>query len=148
MFRVINILDILAFRYKAGLLQSAPVFHGFTKSEIKKAVLLSEVQHLKSGEQLIKQGESGNSMYIVLGGKLDVCRDSTSIARLKPGNVVGEMAYFSKGNRTVDVFADGDVSLVIFNEKAQRYSMRFHKKTYLKLMRNAIAIILKRLNAG
>ena len=145
-FRVINSLDILAFRYNSELLQSAPIFKGFTKSQIKKAVLLSEVRHLQSGEQLIKQGEPGNSMYLVLEGELDVCRDSVSIARLKPGNVVGEMGYFSDVKRTADVFSDGDVSLVVFNEKAQRHSMRFHRKMYLKLIRNALTIVLKRLS--
>ena len=145
-FRIISLLDLVVFRYNTDVLKSAPIFKNMSTSQIKKAVLLSQVVHLTPGEQLIKQGEPGDSMYIVLDGELDICRDSKNIAKLKPGNVVGEMAYFSEENRTADVFADGDVSLVVFNEKAQRHSMRFQKKMYLRLMRNAITIILKRLN--
>jgi len=145
-YRIISLLDIAAFKYNADVIRSAPIFDGMSKSEIKKSVLLSRIKHINKGDQIIKQGAVEKSMYLILEGDVEVRKDSKVIAELHPGNIVGEMAYFSNEKRTADVFAKNDCSVVCFDDKGLSHSMKFHKKLYMKMNRNAIAIIIKRLS--
>ena len=145
-YRIISLLDIVAFKYNADVIRSAPIFQGMSKSEIKKSILLSQIKHIKKGDQIIKQGAVEKSMYLILEGDVEVRKDSKVVAELHPGNIVGEMAYFSNEKRTADVYAKNDCAVVCFDDKNLSHSMKFHKKLFMKMNRNAIALIIKRLS--
>ncbi len=70
---------------------------------------------LASGEVLFHQGESGESLYLILSGRLRVLlssEDELSIVReLGQGEVVGEMALLSREPRSATVVATRDTQL-------------------------------------
>jgi len=55
----------------------------------------------KKGEQIIKQGDYGISIYIVLNGFVEVFRESEGadvvLGTLGPGDIFGEMIFLNKG---------------------------------------------------
>lgn len=55
----------------------------------------------KKGEQIIKQGDYGVSIYIILNGYVEVFRESDEtqvvLATLGPGDIFGEMIFLTKG---------------------------------------------------
>ena len=57
------------------------------------------LKYLK-GEQIIKQGDYGISIYKILSGKVQIFRKSEGVevplATLGPGAIIGEMAFLSK----------------------------------------------------
>jgi len=57
------------------------------------------LQYLK-GEQIIKQGDYGISIYKILSGKVQVFRKSEGVevplATFGAGGIIGEMAFLSK----------------------------------------------------
>lgn len=76
-----------------------------------------ETVALGAGETLFRQGEAGDSMYIVQSGVLEVrARDEDGqvrvLDRLDAGEAVGEMALMSGRPRTADVVALVDTELV------------------------------------
>jgi len=64
---------------------------------------------LQPGETLIWQGEPGSDMYILTVGALEVLAErgseSTRLARVTPGEVVGELAFLTREPRTATVRA-------------------------------------------
>ena len=53
----------------------------------------------EEGEVLLKEGDLGEFVYLILNGRVDVCKDyfgdsSKAIATLGRGNVVGELSLF------------------------------------------------------
>ena len=64
---------------------------------------------LDSGQCLYTQGEPGNSMHILVSGRLRVSQRSTSgivpLSTLMAGECVGEIALLSEQNRTASVHA-------------------------------------------
>jgi len=70
---------------------------------------------LKAGERLISQGEKGNRFYIIQRGSCTVSveknGDPQPICRLKPGDLVGEMAILTGERRTAQVDAATDMAL-------------------------------------
>ena len=68
-----------------------------------------------TGSELIRQGEMGDCMYVILHGRVRVERvhpeisDPIVLARLGPGDVVGEMGLLDGSPRSATVVALDDV---------------------------------------
>ncbi len=75
----------------------------------------------KDGEDIIKQGESGNCMYIIQSGEIEVIRDNNGkevrLALRKEGDFFGEMALFSKELRSATIRALGDTRILTVDRK-------------------------------
>ena len=50
------------------------------------------VETVREGATLVKQGDAGSDMYVLLDGVLSVEVDGTSVAQVGPGAVLGERA--------------------------------------------------------
>jgi hypothetical protein len=59
-----------------------------------------EVRRLPSGSLLTRQGETGNDLYLLLDGVLEVEVDGRVVAEVAPGAVLGERALLEGGSRT------------------------------------------------
>jgi CRP-like cAMP-binding protein/small-conductance mechanosensitive channel len=69
------------------------------------------------GEQLIRQGEQADSMFLVSEGALEVKvqgkdGNAVTVATLWPGDCVGEMSLLTGAPRSADVYAKADAVLV------------------------------------
>jgi CRP-like cAMP-binding protein len=75
----------------------------------------------KDGEVIIKQGESGNSMFVIQSGEVEVLRDNdgtqVQLAVRKNGDFFGEMALFSKELRSATVRALGNARVLTIDRK-------------------------------
>lgn len=84
-----------------------------TSSVVKK----SGPRSLSPGEILFNEGDSANSMYIVQKGQLRLFipkgKGFVEIAVLRPGEVLGEMAYFDPESKTRSVSAAAITSVEI-----------------------------------
>jgi eukaryotic-like serine/threonine-protein kinase len=87
-----------------------------TPDQFKK-LLLSAMTPLRitAGQRLINQGEQGDRLYVIQGGSclVSLQRDGRShpISRLKPGDIVGEVAVVTGECRRADVDAETDMIL-------------------------------------
>jgi hypothetical protein len=70
---------------------SAQLMHGAVKPAI---------QRLPAGQVLVRQGEPGAKIYLVLDGVVRVERDGEWLAEYGPGALLGERAHLEGGTRT------------------------------------------------
>jgi hypothetical protein len=56
-------------------------------------------RRLELGETLVRQGEPGRDMFMLLDGLLDVEVDGETVARVGAGSVLGELAVLGDGRR-------------------------------------------------
>jgi CRP/FNR family transcriptional regulator len=75
----------------------------------------------KDGEVIIKQGDSGNCMYVIQSGTVEVIRDNNGkevrLALRKEGDFFGEMALFSREVRSATIRALGDAKILTVDRK-------------------------------
>jgi signal transduction histidine kinase len=73
---------------------------------------MGEPVSLRAGEILIKQGDLGDSAYVVIKGEFEIQKQAgQSLIKIdirNPGDVVGEMALLSQGPRNATVIAKTD----------------------------------------
>jgi small-conductance mechanosensitive channel len=67
-----------------------------------------------SGETVVRQGEDGQSMFVVLSGSVSVVLEPSreEIARIQPGGYFGEMSLLTGEPRSATVLAVGDLVAV------------------------------------
>lgn len=64
-----------------------------------------KVSHLKAGDALVRQGEPGSDLYLVLDGVIRAERDGEQLAEYGPGSLHGERAHLEGGIRTSTLLA-------------------------------------------
>jgi hypothetical protein len=75
---------------------SVQLMHGGAKPRI---------QRLAAGDVLVRQGEPGADIYLVLDGVIRVERDGERLAEYGPGAMLGERAHLDGGARTATLVA-------------------------------------------
>jgi hypothetical protein len=64
-----------------------------------------ERRELDQGEALVRQGEEGRELFLLLDGLLDVEVDGDEVAEIGPGALLGERALLEGGKRTATLWA-------------------------------------------
>jgi CRP-like cAMP-binding protein len=81
------------------------------------------------GEEIVRQGNTGESMYVVQSGRVEVVQETEGgerqhLAFLEAGNFFGEMSVFEREVRSATVRAVGEARV-----------MKIDKKTLLRRIR-------------
>ncbi len=103
-----------------------------------------DIRTFRNGEIVVRQGEQGDCMYVILSGTVGIFREYGSeleykIAELGPGDFMGEMELIEKGGRS----ATG----VVLSESAELE--RITEENYLDFFENnpvQVYLIMKQLS--
>jgi CRP/FNR family cyclic AMP-dependent transcriptional regulator len=76
----------------------------------------------RDGEEIIRQGNTGESMYVVQSGRVEVVQAKADggeqhLAYLEAGNFFGEMSVFEKEVRSATVRAAGEARVLKIDKK-------------------------------
>jgi len=95
------------------------------------ARVLSTEGHLSydSGDTILREGQVGVLMYVVLKGKVAIRAAGTPLETVGPGGIFGEMALVDRAPRLASAVAEGNVKLLAINRTAflnlVKHSRRF-----------------------
>ncbi len=103
------------------------------------------VRFLKPGDVLMQRGDADRELYILAEGELQVTVDSTVLASLKPGTVVGEGTFFSGQPRSANVLASkAGVAWALTWEKFEAMSLK-QPRLSLQLVKGLAAVLAVRM---
>ncbi|MEO5804772.1 MAG: cyclic nucleotide-binding domain-containing protein [Verrucomicrobiota bacterium] len=101
---------------KPGSLRRVKILAEMKDDQLERFAQFMEVQNVRQWTEVVKQGEIGDAMYLVLEGELRVRLmiggKETILAQLAAGEFFGEMALFDHGPRSADVVANKDSLLL------------------------------------
>ena len=100
-----------------AVLGAVPLFEGLTKKQLRKVTDLADVGRFMAGARLVKQGDIGDSFYVVLTGQAKVVVSGRTVNRLLPGEHFGEISLLDGKPRTASVVAETEMTLVIITQK-------------------------------
>ena len=77
---------------------------------------------ISEGEVLFKQGDTGNSLYLILGGAISIVINlpdghSVTVRTMRAGSILGEMAVYTGAPRTASAVARRDSVLFKLSTK-------------------------------
>ena len=101
---------------KPGAMRRVKILAELNDEQLERFIEFMEVQNSRQWNEVVKQGEEGDAMFLVLDGELRVRLmiggKETILTTLGPGEFFGEMALFDHGPRSADVVANKDSTLV------------------------------------
>jgi hypothetical protein len=101
---------------KPGSLRRIKILADLKDNQLAHLAEYMELQEVSQWSVVFSQGESSDSMFLVLGGELRarvmVNGRETIIATFSPGDFFGDMALFDHGPRSADVVANVDSTLL------------------------------------
>lgn len=102
---------------RASELRRISLFQNLNDSELERIAPLLKLEEYPRGTVILREGESGTRLYLILKGKVRVSQQipglgEEALAILGEGEVVGEMALLDDAPRAADVIAHEDVQLL------------------------------------
>ena len=119
--RIITLWDLLYLKLGRDPHKAIPLFEGLRPLQAKIVTLMGELKVFPKNEAIVRQGQMGSEMYVLLKGSADIFIESHGqskrIAGLERGDVFGEMGLVRHHERTADVVAAEDVEVLAVNER-------------------------------
>jgi CRP-like cAMP-binding protein len=98
-----------------GLLATIPLFSSLDERQLKTIAKTAQEKSIPAGATIVRQGEKGIGLYLILGGEVNVEKGGKKVATLRPGQFFGEMALLDEEPRTADVRAAGPVRCLLLS---------------------------------
>ena len=88
---------------KLDMIKSIPLFAGFRGRELTRVGQLADVIDWPAGRVLMRQGERGAEMFVLVRGRAEIERGGRVIAEVTNGGILGEIALIDEGPRSATV---------------------------------------------
>ena len=104
-------------------IESVPVFIPLDAEELESLSRDATLQTYARGEQIVRQGEAGDALYVIRSGRARVTvrgddGQERDVAHLERGEYFGEMSLLTGEPRTASVLADEDLSVLVVYKEA------------------------------
>ena len=121
------------------------LFQGFSEQDARDFLAWAKRFDAVPGQTIVREGESGQDMFVVAAGELKVVKSGLGIdeelATLEPGDTFGEIALLDSGARSASVTAVTSSTLLQF----ERRNLIKIPEVSLKLYRNVATMVASRL---
>ena len=98
--RLVTLWDTLTYDLGEDPQRSIPIFAGLSKRQCRKVALMATVRRLQKGQRLIRAGESGREMFVVIDGAVRISIDAPEGPREvtveRRGATVGQVGLFAE----------------------------------------------------
>ena len=98
---------------KVELLRNVPLFSGLSTKELMSLTRLMDEVDLAPGTVIIREGNTGGEFFIVIEGIVEVKRGGRRLARLGPGDYLGEIALIDHGPRTATAIVETPARVLV-----------------------------------
>jgi len=95
------------------LLGQVPLFAACSDKELERLARHADVVDFPAGQTLMSEGDMGHEFFVIIDGEVGVVIGGDTVAKLGPGQYVGETALLDPGPRTATVTALHDTSAVL-----------------------------------
>ena len=129
---------------KVLFLRGVDLFSDIPGEDLARIALITEEAQQPAGAEILREGDVGESLYIVVEGRVEVRRGDKRLAELSEREVFGEMAVLDPGPRSATVKAVTDVTLLTIRREdfadimAERH----------EIARGIIQVLTRRLRAA
>jgi CRP/FNR family cyclic AMP-dependent transcriptional regulator len=136
----------------AGILGKADIFKGLSPDELAKLSRIARLREFREGETIFGDRDEGRTLYVVAEGVIDIVKPARGggearLARLRPGQIFGELSVFDEKPRSAGAKARlyEKTQLLAFDKKDLDALFEEDLRLGLKLHKAMIRKIAERL---
>lgn len=107
-------------------LLALPLFDGTPAAELDDVVAVSSRSTLAPGQTLLREGDPGDDVLLVLEGEASVTVGGLAVGRIGPGDCVGEMALLDGAPRSATVTSSSALRALVVPAERFRALLEAH----------------------
>ena len=131
---------------KREMLAKMPIFSRLNERELLRVMQAVEVRAFDDGTQIIREGDRGDELFIVLTGQVRVARGLATLTHLGPGEHVGEMALIRSVPRSATVTAEGPAEVIAIRRADFFEILRKEHELAVKMLWQFLGVLADRLD--
>jgi serine/threonine protein phosphatase PrpC/CRP-like cAMP-binding protein len=132
---------------KREVLARMPLFARLSDRELLRVMQSVEVRTYEDEQIVIREGDKGDELFIVLSGKVTVSRGGEVLTRFGAGEHFGEMALIRAVPRSATVKADGPAELIAIRRTDFFEILRSEHEIAVKMLWQFLGVLADRLDA-
>ena len=130
----------------------APLFSALDEVTAERLVSSMTPQRLARGEVVFREGDPGDSLYVIVSGKVKLARASgdgreSLMSVLGPGEMFGELSLFDPGPRLSTAYVVSSSELISLGNESLRSFLQTHPEVAMQMLAG-MAHRLRRTNEG
>ena len=131
---------------KREVLGRMPLFARLGDRELLRVMQSVEVRSYEDASVVIREGDKGDELFIVLSGKVNVSRGGETLTRLGAGEHFGEMALIRAVPRSATVTSDGGAELIVIRRTDFFEILRSEHEIAVKMLWQFLGVLADRLD--
>lgn len=147
--KIITVWELLRLKLGQDPHKTIPLFAGLRPFQARLVILMGELKTFLRGRPIIRRGDMGKEMFVLVKGTADVYvranGDKRHIRVHGRGDVFGEMGLIRRRERTADVIAAEDVEVIVVDERFLSHLQCRYPRTGAKIFLNIAKILSDRL---
>ena len=117
----------------------APLFSALSEDSAERLKESMTPRQLARGEVVFREGDPGDSLYVILTGKVKLARTSgdgreSLLAVLGPGEMFGELSLFDPGPRLTTAYVVSDTEFISLGNEALRAFLADHPEVAMQML--------------
>lgn len=120
---------------KILFLKNVPLFSSMPPNELSHLGNIAEERVIHVGETIITQGEHGESLYLIVEGKVSVKQNGQHVAELSETDYFGEMSILDGEPRSASVEAITDCFILCISKNDFYSILSRHNEVALHIIR-------------
>jgi CRP/FNR family cyclic AMP-dependent transcriptional regulator len=122
-------------RETSTALGGVPLFVDLSKRHLQRLAAQSDILTFAAGETIVREGDPGETLFVVLSGQGKVMRGGRKVGSVMPGDFFGELSAIDGGARTASVTAETPLEV-----------LRLFRRTLSKLLQDEPVVTLRLLD--
>jgi len=134
----------------AAFLRTVPLFRAFGECELADIAARLRERTLRRGQVLFREGDPGAEMFVVRAGTFVVSKAVTGrveqiLARVGPGDFLGEMSLVDRAPRSATVQAETDATVLVLDGESLSALIEFNPRAAAAFFQALVRAFVARL---
>jgi len=130
---------------KVEVLRAMPLFRHLSYKEIIRVLNATPVRDFAPGDAVIEEGQPGDELFVILGGKVRLHKGGAPITMLERGAHFGEMALVDRSPRSASATAEEPTRMLVLKRNDFYEIIRKEPALATKLLWSFVQVLTERL---
>jgi serine/threonine protein phosphatase PrpC/CRP-like cAMP-binding protein len=131
---------------KREIVAKMPMFSRLTERELLRVMQALVVRSFKAEDVVIREGDKGEELFIILDGRVRVLRGEEALTTLGQGQHFGEMALIRDVPRSATIISDGPSEILVMRRSDFFDILRQNHEAAVKILWQFLGALADRLD--
>jgi CRP-like cAMP-binding protein len=131
---------------KRATMRQMKLFAKVDEHDLLRLLQVAEIRDFAAGATIMREGDPGEELFIVLSGRVHVKKGDALLATLGPGEHVGEMSLIRSAPRSATVVAAAPCEMVVIHQRDFAEMIQREPRLAISVLREFLLVLADRLD--